>query len=140
MNRSVPHHPELQGPPLTEPFQVRAGTVVFFRLGPGTLVIPTGGAWPGLDNLPEPLIEHLQLYYSVRTPDALITPGLSAADLPAAKALVTAQALTSIGSALARLHLAEQLGIPMRDMNRTTAGGVIRTVREHLCLLLKESK
>jgi len=105
------------------------GTVVIQLLRNHSLVIPAGGAWPGLEHLPAHLVAHLKPVAAMNVPGARTVPS-GEEDRSAAVALITAQALSAVGSVSDRFAFAERMGIPFRKMNQSTGARVINTARE----------
>jgi len=128
----------IQGPDISRAFQVVQGLVVVQAATNMTLVIPAGGAWPGIEQLSPTLRAHLDPRSSTQAPNTVFSYGLDEADQPAAQALVLVQALTSMGTVSERLALAERLQIPVRNMNRRTCASVLGTTRVHLSKVLNE--
>lgn len=128
----------IQGPDISRAFQVVQGLVVVQAATNMTLVIPAGGAWPGIEQLSPTLRAHLEPKSSTQAPDTVFSYGLDEADQPAAQALVLVQALTSLGTVSERLALAKRLQIPVRNMNRRTCASVLGTTRVHLSKVLNE--
>lgn len=120
------------GPSLERPFQVLSGAVIVLLQSPNTVVIPAGGGWPGLTQLPGSILDHLKPNGSLITPGTTWQSGLPEADLPAAQALVLAQALTSVGFISERLQVAEHMGFRLEDMPRGTTAALISTARAYV--------
>jgi len=119
----------IPGPELNAPFRVIEGVVVIHLARYRSIVIPAGGAWPGLDHLPETLAEYLKPQSSTCFPDTITLPD-NETGRKAAIALVLAQALTAVGSLLERLKFASDFGLPLKKVNQQTAGYSIGTTRE----------
>lgn len=122
-NRPIP------GPDLDAPFRVVEGVVVIQLMRGRSLVIPAGGAWPGLEQLPEHVLEYLQPIDASNTPGTITEPS-GETDRQAALALVIAQGLSAVGTIAERIRFAEQLNIPIRTMNQFTGSGMIGVQRE----------
>jgi len=132
------YHWALQGPDISSAFRVVQGLVVVQSATNMALVIPAGGAWPGVQRLSPTLLAHLEPRSATQVPDTVVAYGLDEADQPSAQALVLVQALTSLGTVAERLALAERLQIPVRKMNRRTCASVLGTTRVHLSKVLSE--
>ena len=135
-----PRRHSLPGPPLEQSFRVLDGMVIVMLQSSNTVIIPAGGGWPGLSQLPEPVRAHMKPNGSVVTPGTVWKSGLPNRDLPAAQALVLAQALTTVGFISERLHLAEQVGLHWKEMSRETAAGLMGTCREYITTTLSSQR
>ncbi len=118
------HEQSIAGPAIEVSFLVLEGLVVVQLEQNRSLIIPAGGSWPGLQFLPEPLAAYLKPVATMKIPGTRLFP-LGDKGHPAAVALVTAQALTTVGSLAERCELAEQLHIPIREVHQATGAAVV---------------
>lgn len=129
MTQFSDYRKSISGPGLSLPFRVVEGVVVIHLARNRSIVIPAGGAWPGLAHLSETLIAHLKPRSSSCLPQTRTEPD-DEAGRGAAIALVLAQALTAVGPLQERFTFASEYGLPLREVNQRTAGQAIGTTRE----------
>ena len=111
------------GPQINTAFTVVSGLVTVATAHGFSVVIPTGGCWPG--TLSEPLASHVRAAESFQSEEAVTRPA-SVEEQAQGNALVTAQALTSIGSLISRKTLLQRLALPM---NTSTAALCVGSTR-----------
>ena len=111
------------GPRIDSAFVVISGLVTVATAHGFSVVIPTGGCWPG--TLPEPLASHVRAAESFLSQEASTRPA-TPEEQTQGVALITGQALTSIGSLISRKSLLGQLALPM---NTSTAALCVGSTR-----------
>ena len=119
----MPTFPQKPGPLVSTAFVVTAGLVTVATAHGFSLVIPAGGCWPGL--LPEPLSSHVQAAETYLSQEAATRPATED-ETCHGRALVTAQALTGVGTLAARRALLLRLAAPM---NTTAAALCVGSTR-----------
>ena len=125
----------ITGPDLNTPFRVTEGLVVILLERQRSLVIPAGGAWPGLEHLPEAMRLHLKPVGSRRVLGTVTEPD-DAAGRPAALALIMAQALTAVGHLAERIQYAGTTDLQLRKSHQATAALALGTTRETYAKLI----
>ena len=133
-NRQIP------GPDLKQPFQVVSGFVVVELCVPGSLLLPAGAGWPGLERLPKELLDYLKSGDTIQGPGTEVRPGLDEAGIAQALLLIHTQVLCSIGLVSDRIFIAERLGYRLREMTGETAAGLLGATRERVSKLLNATK
>jgi hypothetical protein len=111
------------GPSVDTAFLVMSGLATVATAHGFSVVIPTGGCWPGA--LSEPLASHVRAAETFLSQEATIRPATHD-EQTHGTALVTAQALTSIGTLISRKFLLQQLAAPM---NTSTAALCVGSTR-----------
>jgi len=101
-----------------------------------TLRLPPGATWPGLDHLPEWLVERVQPTGTLEVPDTTYTSHVTSRDIESGVALIHAQAL-GLGEGVDRLAVLERTVHP-RQLNQVTVGALIGTCRESVTKLLRQ--
>jgi hypothetical protein len=111
------------GPRVDTAFLVVSGLATVATAHGFSIVIPAGGCWPG--TLSEPLASHVQAAEVFLSQEATTRPATQD-EQAHGTALVTAQALTSIGTLISRKSLLQRLAAPM---NTTTAALCVGSTR-----------
>ena len=111
----MPTFVQRPGPQIDTAFVIVSGLATVATAHGFSVVIPTGGCWPG--TLPEPLASHVRAAESFLSQEATTRPA-TPEEQAQGVALVTGQALTSIGMLSSRKALLGQLA---RPMSTTTA-------------------
>ncbi|GGR17239.1 hypothetical protein [Deinococcus ruber] len=117
-------HPQRSGPPVQQSFTVQQGMAVIATLHGYSVVIPTHGTWPG--PLEDALSRHVQAAEVFLTPNALYRAATEQ-EQQQGVALVTAQALSSVGTLHERTLLLDRLSGPMNQTTRALCVGSTRT-------------
>lgn len=119
----MPTFLQRSGPQIDTAFVVISGLATIATVHGFSVVIPAGGCWPGA--LLEPLASHVQAAESFLSQEAETRPA-TLAERQQGIALVTAQALTGIGTLSSRKALLGRLALPM---NTSTAALCVGSTR-----------
>ena len=127
--RSIP------GPDIDEPFTVLTGYVTVYGEGE-TVALTAGCTWPGLDHLPDWILDYLQ------PSEAHQTPGTTLLDhVPTPREIEFGAALVHAQMLRGRRSLDDRMGLLARDLdvvhvNQVTLAGLLASTREMMSKIL----